>query len=213
MNDIECGKQCCVTDTGALVNLCRIELGAKRAIEWVLEDFCVCVPKKIFDEGTKYIPYDDFEGRTVYFNKIKSQVRISSASYEKIMDRQVDSLPPKERLEIDAGEKKAAAVTFEFSRIQKQYVLFVTNDFKAIPPLNIVFERTQTAFIKNGFDLLFLIVSRHPAEIPLEDLGIAIRELNRMIRDPNTDGDTTSDVLLKEYLEIIQKFPDAFSVI
>lgn len=213
MNDIECGKQCCVTDTGALVNLCRIELGAKRAIEWVLEDFCVCVPQKIFDEGRVYLPYDDYEGRKIYFNDVQSQMRISSASCEKIIDRQVDSLPPKEKSKIDQGEKKAAAVTYEFSRIQKQYVLFVTNDFKAIPPLNEIFANTQTAFIKNAFDLLFLVASRHPSEIPLDELGIAIRELNRMIRDPDKDGDTTSDQLLLDYLLIIQKFPDAFSAI
>lgn len=213
MNDIECGKQCCVTDTGALVNLCRLELGTKRAIEWVLEDFCVCVPQKIFDEGRVYLPYDDDEGRTIYFNAVQGQVRNLSASCEEIIDRQVDSLPPKEKSKIDAGEKKAAALTYEFSRIQKQYVLFVTNDFKAIPPLDVVFARTQTAFIKNAFDLLFFIASRHPDEIPLDELGIAIRELNRMIRDPDKDGDTTSDQLLLDYLLAIQKYPGAFSAI
>ena len=215
MDNFESGKQCCVTDTGALVNLSRIKIARRRAIEWVLEDFCLLIPQKIFDEGKRNFTRRDNKGRIFYFTTIQQRIYAMGEVCEIVIEQQVEGLEADLKSKIDSGEQKAAAFAFELSRKRNQYVLFVTNDFKAIPSLNQIFTTTQSAFVKNAYELLVFLASRHPSEISLGEIEIAIRELNRMERDSTKDDDVpmTPDEYMADCLRAIQNFPDAFSKI
>jgi len=210
-----CGKQYCVIDTGALVNLCRVELGTRRAIDWILNDFCVVIPGAIFDEGKHLVSPTDPDEHAHYFTVILALVRSTNPTCEIIMDDQVSHLPPAERIKIDAGEKAAAAFAFEASRVHKQYVLFVTNDFSASDPLKTIFSNVQLGILRDAYDALEFIASRHPEEIPPKALEIALRELNAMVRDPDLSLQETSipDQVLARHLQTLQKYPDVFAAI
>ena len=207
----DCGKQYCVIDTGALVNLCRVELGAKRAIEWVLDDFCVLIPQLVFNEGKIYLS-DDADERRLYFDDVQSLVQKIEEIAEIALDELIDHLPPPMKSRVDAGEKAAAAFGFEISRRYRQYILMVTNDFKATEPLQVVFSNAQIGFLRDAYDLLVFVASRHPNDLPLRTLEVALRDLNSMVRDPNISRDvpSTPDEVLAKHLQLLNKFPDTF---
>jgi hypothetical protein len=208
----DCGKGCCIIDTGALIDLCKVELSGRLAIEWVLQDFCFLIPKKIFDEGCPYASFESYAN--LYFSTIKGFVRACSETCEMIIDEQIESLPKdfKKGL-IDAGERIGAAFAFEMSRQEVQYVIFVTNDFKASPPLRYMLNLMQIGMLKDAYDILVFLASRHPNEIPLRRLDEALRHLNSVVRDssiPASEGQVPDEILLR-HLQIINKFPDAFA--
>src|SRR5437763_17189991 len=86
----ECGRGCCIIDTKALIDLCRIELSGRLAIEWVLQDFCVLIPKTIFDEGCPYASFTSYAN--LYFSKIKTFMRTVSEGSEDIIDTKIDRI-------------------------------------------------------------------------------------------------------------------------
>jgi hypothetical protein len=208
----DCGRECCIIDTGALINFCRIELGGRLAIEWVLQDFCVLIPKKIFDEGCPYASFQSYAH--LYFSTIKTYVRPVTETCEVIIDDIIESLPQGQRTLIDDGERMGAAFAFEMSRQQVQYVVFITNDFKATPPLTKMFDLMQVGMLRDAYDILVFLASRHPNEIPLGQLDVALRDLNSIVRDsskPAAAETQVPDEILLRHLQNINQFRDAFA--
>jgi len=208
----ECGKQCCIIDTGALIDLCKIELGGRLAIEWVLEDFCVLIPREIFAEGCPYASFTSFAN--LYYSTIKALARPVAETCEVIIDDQIEALPRDQKTLIDSGERMGAAFSIEMSRRQVQYVVFITNDFKATPPLQEIFDLLQIGMLRNAYDILVFLASRHPNEIPLGVLDTALRDLNSIVRDsskPSTAAAQIPDGFLLHHLQTISEFRDAFA--
>jgi len=201
------GKQCCIIDTMSLVKLCQLELGPKRAIEWLLEDFAVWIPKKVFDDGKRNLSADDDE-RTVFFNAVLPRV-VGKADdfFEECMSQHVRRLPPDKRPCVDEGEKIATALALELSRFYKQYVMLVTDDYKAEPLLRQICSTDQIGITRNAYDLLLFLRSRHPDELPIEEIEAALRELAHLSRDNSKPARIRQepDELRDQYIEILNQ--------
>ena len=201
------GKQCCIIDTMSLVKLCQLELGPKRAIEWLLEDFAVWVPKKVFDDGKHKLSDDDDE-QTVFFNAVLPRV-VGKADdfFEECMSQHVRRLPPDKRPRVDEGEKIATALALELSRFYKQYVVLVTDDYKAEPLLGEICNIDQIGIIRNAYDLLLFLRSRHSDELSIDEIEIALRELARLLRDNSKPAYILQkpDELRDQYLIILNQ--------
>lgn len=203
----DAGKQCCVFDTISLVKLCQLELGPRRAIEWLLEDFAVWIPQKVFDDGKRHLSDDDDE-RTAFFNAVLSHVaRKADDFFEECIDQHVRHLPPDERPRIDEGEGIATALALEISRFCKQYVVLVTDDYKAEPLLRQICSTDQIGITRTAYDLLLFLRSRHSDELPIEEIEAALRELARLLRDNSKPAHIPQkpDELRDQYLAILNQ--------
>jgi hypothetical protein len=202
------GKQCCIFDTVSLVKLCQLELGPKRAIEWLLDDFSVVIPKKVFDDGGHNLSDDDDE-RTVFYGKVSSQVVATADDFfEECIGRHVEQLLPCQRSCIDEGEKVAIALALEFSRFCRQYVVLVTDDYKACPLLEQICGLEQIGIVRNAYDLLLFLGSRHSDQLSVEEIEIALRELAYLLRnnsDPVAKQLQKPDELREQYISILNQ--------
>ncbi len=197
-------KQCCVFDTVSLVRFCQLELRFRRAVEWLIDDFYVCVPQKVFEEGR--LQLTSTEERKVYFKLVRPWVVYDrNHNYDSVFGRHVDRLSSQEKSSIDEGEAKAAAFALELSRIYNQYVVLVTDDYKAIPSLEKILRNDQVGLVKDSYELLLFLFSRHPKEIPLGELEAALRELTRLLRNNALPAaeEQVPDTRLLEYLRLI----------
>lgn len=205
------GKQCCILDAISLVKLCQLELGLRRAIEWLLEDFDVSIPQKVFNEGRSNIHATDDDAAALFFTAVQSRVHYESIeSCDQIIKRQVKSLPVQERTEIHNGERVAAALALKLSYSYKQYVVFVTDDLDAVSPIEKILDRDQIGLVKNSYDLLLFLASRHLGELTLDVVEIALKQLNYLLRNNSPDApkyqepDELLDVHLNEVVNLFQ---------
>jgi hypothetical protein len=201
------GKQCCIFDTVSLVKLCQIELGPKRAIEWLLEDFAVRIPEKVFADGKPYLSDDDDE-RTVFFGAVlPCVVDKADDTFEEYMSEHVERLSPDKRPQVDEGERVATALALELSRLCRQYVVFVTDDYRAKPILEGICDVDQIGVVRNAYDLLLFLSSRHSDELPIEEVEAALRELARLLRDNTKPAHFAQkpDELRDRYLTILNQ--------
>lgn len=199
-------KQCCVLDTVSLVRLCQLELGVRRAVEWLIDDFHVCLPGKVFEEGRLKLASADEQ--SIYFSVVQPQViHDRNKDYDTIFGRHVDRLPPKEKSNLDEGESRAASFALELSRTHNQYVVLVTDDYKAAPSLRKILQDDQIGLIKNSYELLLFLASRHPEQLPLGNLDKALRDLTVLLRNDKLHAPTEQepDKLLAEYLRVLQE--------
>ena len=199
-------KQCCVLDTVSLVRLCQLELGVRQAVEWLIDDFHVCLPPRVFDEGKPHLTSD--EERSVYFRAVLPRVIYDrNQGYDSLLDAHVDRLPAEKQSSIDEGETKAAAFALELSRIYDQYVVLVTDDYRSIPSLEAILLNDQVGSIKNSYELLLFLGSRHPEELPAGELEAALRDLTRLLRNETLPKSVRQkpDELLLKYLSIVQE--------
>lgn len=200
------GKQCCVIDTNSLVRLCQLELGSQRAIEWILEDFWVRIPSKVFEECQSNLSTDASE-RKVFFEKITSCVDYeNNTAYDQLFAQQVAPLTSERRSSIDEGEAKAAAYALRISRYHTQYVVFITDDYKAANSLDDLLREDQIGTVKNSYDLLLFLRSRHPELFPTGTMEVALNELNRLLRDNSATAGPFQkpDELLVPYLNKVR---------
>lgn len=201
------GKQCCIFDTMSLVKLCQLELGPKRAIEWLLEDFVIWIPKKVFDDGKHNLSDDDDE-RRVFFDTVLPRVMEKADDFfEECMNRHVRRLPPDQRPRVDEGEEIATALALELSRFYKQYVVLVTDDYKAEALLGEICSIDQIGIVRNAYDLLFFLRSRHSDELSIDEIEVALRELARLLRDNSKPAHVPQkpDKLRDQYLTILNQ--------
>jgi hypothetical protein len=205
--DEDVGKQCCIFDTVSLVKLCQLELGLRRAIEWLLDDFAIWIPQKVFDDGKRNLSDDDDE-RTVFFNAVLPRV-VGKADdfFKECMNRHVRRLPPDKRPRVDEGEEIATALALELSRFCKQYVVLVTDDYKAEPLLRQICNTDQIGITRNAYDLLLFLRSRHSDELPVEEVEAALRELARLSRDNSKPAHIRQepDELRDQYIKILNQ--------
>lgn len=207
MTDPHPGRQCCVLDTVSLVKLCQLELGTQRAIEWILDDFSVHVPQKVHEECLNNLP-DDAEVRKVYFEKVAERVDYEgNATYDHLLGRQVERLKPSQQSKIHEGEAQAAAFALKLCHRHVQYVVLVTDDRKATDPLVALLLEDQIGSVKNSYDLLLFLRSRHPEELPVGVIDVALRELSTSIRNNSPDADKFQEPeeLLVPYLEKVSE--------
>lgn len=203
-------KQCCILDTISLVGLCRLELDSRRAIEWLVDDFDVSIPQKVFDDALRYIQVDD-ETQSIFFRTVPPPVHYNTmVSCEQFLSRRIRSLPPQFIPQVDEGERAAAALALRMSRSLKQYTLLVTDDLKALDPLCITLDRHQIGIVKTSYDMLLFLASRHMIELPLEAIEIALKELNQLLRDNSRAARDSQkpDELLDKYLSILPELSD-----
>ncbi len=203
----DAGKQCCVFDTNSLVKLCQLELGPRRAIEWLLDDFAVWIPEKVFEDGINNLSDDDDE-RTVFFNAVQPRVvRQADDFFKNRVSQHVKRLPPNKRPNIDAGEEIATALALELSRFCKQYVVLATDDYKAEPLLKQYCNMDQIGIIKNAYDLLLFLRSRHSDELSVEEIEISLQELARLLRNNSISARILQkpDELRDHYITILNQ--------
>ncbi|RMG31696.1 MAG: hypothetical protein D6732_14420 [Methanobacteriota archaeon] len=166
------------------MKLCQLELGPKRAIEWILEDFEIFIPQKVFDDGRANLLDTDDETRIIFFQRVQNQVYYEDiTACEELMRDYVHRLPPPDRTHIDEGERIATALALRLSYECRQYVVLVTDDFKAIEPLRRILEEHQIGLIKNSFDLLLFLAGRYRDVLVPEEVEIALRQLTHLLRD------------------------------
>lgn len=193
-------------DTVSLVRLCQLELGVRRAVEWLIDDFHVCLPDKVFEEGRLKLASADEQ--SIYFSVVQPQViHNRNKDYDSIFGRHVDRLSPEEKSDLDEGESRAASFALDLSRAHNQYVVLVTDDYKAAPSLRKILQDDQIGLIKNSYELLLFLASRHPEELPLGNLDKALRDLNVLLRnnDLPASKEQKPDELLLEYLNVLQE--------
>jgi len=210
------GKQCCILDTISLVKLCQLELGSKKAIEWLIEDFQVSIPKKVFEDGRRHISEaDDEEAQAVFFRNVQQYVHYGKYnSCEKLIaECGITALwqyaSGEDKPHVDEGERVAAALALRLGYEYRQYVIFVTDDLKAIPLLKMILGGIsyQVGSVKNSYDLLLFLASRHPDEFPPNGMEIPLRQLNYLLRNnsPDAEPHQKPDELLGKYLDTLKK--------
>lgn len=193
-------------DTVSLVRLCQLELGFRRAMEWLIDDLHVCLPDKVFEEGRLQLASADEQ--SFYFSTVQPRVIYDrDKNYESIFERHVDRLPAGEKAKVDEGEKGAASFALELSRAHNQYVIFVTDDYKAASSLRDILRYDQVGLIKNSYELLLFLASRHPKELSLGELDRALRQLNQLLRNNHLPAtkEQKPDELLLEYLNVLRE--------
>jgi hypothetical protein len=193
-------------DTVSLVKLCQLELGVRRAVEWLIDDFHVCLPDKVFEEGRLQLASAD--DQSFYFGTIQPRVIYDrNENYDSVFGRHVDRLPGGEKSNLDEGETRAASIALELSRVHNQYVVLVTDDHKAALSLQNILRDDQVGLIKNSYELLLFLASRHPEELPMGELDAALRQLNWLLRNNDLPAaiEQKPDELLLEYLGVLQE--------
>jgi hypothetical protein len=93
------------------------------------------------------------------------------------------------------------------SRAHGQYVIFVTDDYKAASSLQNILRDDQIGLVKNSYELLLFLASRHPEQLSLGELDKALRQLNRLLRNNDLPAAKMQkpDELLLECLKILQE--------
>ena len=234
MLDCQPGKQCCIIDTISLVKLCRLELGNKRAIEWLLEDFCIFIPRKVFEEGRRNIKNVNVgkeakagnkyqKGKTPHRN-IKNvsihEEREDTKKFLKIaqdcvhngnMDACIELISrcvQEQKFKIDEGEKIAAALALKMSLVHRQFIIFLTDDFRAIEPLEKLLNIYKIGKVINSYDILIFLLAHHPVELKPEDVEIALKGLTQLLRNNDMPAyeEQKPDDLLYEYLFKLEKY-------
>lgn len=211
------GKQCCVIDTVSLVRLCQIELGQKRVIEWILEDFTLAIPQTVFDEGRRNITNDDDIAHTLFFNDIQTHIDYSDLRYCKnCLDNYLEILTIQERRCVDEGEAIAAGLALKLSFVHKGIVLLVTDDFKAIPHLENFLGVYHAGIVKNSYSLLLFLSVSHYGDFSVEDTVNALKDLNSVLRNNDLKVSQHSqkpDELLEEAVKNINRYRLLYSSI
>lgn len=210
-------KQWCIVDTISLVSLCRLELGSRRVLEWLLDDFDVSIPPKVFNDAASYIrdmrriddeTQIDDEAQSIFFRRLPQLVhRNTMVSCDYFLSRRIGDLPPEFTRYVHEGERIATALALKLSRSFKQYILLVTDDLKALEPLYIILDRNQIGIVKTSYDMLLFFASRHMIELSPEEIEIALRGLNYLLRDNSKPAHVPQkpDELLDKYLAMISK--------
>jgi hypothetical protein len=221
-------KQCCVFDTDSLIRLCLLELGTRRVIEWLLDDFTVRIPKIVFDEGLANIGKNLIEAQRAYGNDDETgDLLVQDIDHVKTFFRnRVDKLvqrkkpkaseklissrvPAQHKSNVHRGEKSAAALALELAYSHRQYVVFVTDDLSASEPLEAILSDCQVGMLKNSFDLLLFLATRHrhTRKLTLRQVQIALKQLNYISRDnsPSAPANQDPDVLWRRYAREVEK--------
>jgi len=198
-------RQVCIIDAVSIVALCRIEIGLKRAIEWLLDDFAIRLWKAAWDEAQKHVPkLDDDEAKRLFFMTCPSYM------YPGNLSEAIEFLDPhvKSYGRIGKGERECASLALEMSRLQTQYVILVTDDFKAHPVISPAFMEHQVGNVYSSYDLLTFIYTRHPRDITRVSYEYSIKDLTAILleRQP-LDRETMlrPEQELIEYLERLKK--------
>jgi hypothetical protein len=120
----------------------------------------------------------------------------------------VNHLPREARPRVDEGEKIAAALALELSRFCRQYVVLVTDDYKAKAPLEEICYVDQIGIIRNAYDLLLFLGSRHSDELSFTEIETALLQLTQLLRDNTIPAARISqkpDELRNDYLNILRQ--------
>lgn len=194
-------KQFCIIDAISIVALCRIEIGLKRAIEWLLDDFAISLCEAALDEAERHIKgLDDEEAKYLFF-RIKT--------YKEKLRNAIEFLDPhvKNFGRIHKGERKSASLALELSRLHPQYVILVTDDFRAHCVIGDVFRKHQIGNVYSSYDLLAFIYTRH-TDIPPFSYEQSVKGLTAiLLEDQPRDRERMQEPELKEleYLELLKK--------
>ena len=197
-------RQVCIIDAVSIVALCRIEIGLKRAIEWLLDDFAIRVWKAAWDEAQKHVPkLDDDEAKRLFF------ITCPGYMYPGNLSEAIEFLDPhvKSYGRIGKGERECASLALEMSRLQTQYVILVTDDFKAHPVISPAFMEHQVGSVYSSYDLLTFIYTRH-REISPVHYEHSIRDLTSiLLEDQPRDWEMmqTPEEKALEYLKLLER--------
>jgi hypothetical protein len=208
----EPGKQCCILDTNSLLFLSQVEIGSISAIEWILQDFTMAIPKIVFDDGKLNIPDENDELRSLFFRKIQPTISYVSDYFVDNISKLTSHLEKKDQSNIDEGEKEALSLALELSRSHKQYVLLITDDLKAFGLLQKFVKDDQIGILINSFDLILFLASRHADQIPIASVPEAMKQLNYLWRNNSPDAPKYQepDGLFLQYESLIPKLSLGF---
>jgi len=189
-----------VIDTVSLVNLCFIEIGDFRAIEWLINEFDVLTTSKVYKDGLSYINQsDDEEAHDIYTTKI-SEIRYDENSCNKYVDQVLSEV--EESQEVDRGEKTALSLALRLSMRDSIYVVFVTDDYKALGPISEVLADHGCGVAVTGFYVIRQIGMLNSRHISIEEIEIASRSLMSGVRD----SDEGTHTLQKPEKLFVQSF-------
>ena len=197
-------KQFCIIDAISIVALCRIEIGLKRAMEWLLDDFAICLWKEAWDEARRHVPkLDDEEAKRLFLTDCQLH------SYRENLSEAIEFLDPhvKSFGKIDKGERESASLALELSRLHPQYVILVTDDFRAHPVIFNAFREHQIGGVYSSYDLLTFIYTRH-TDIPRFSYKQSIRDLTAILLEdqpPDREKMTVPEEKLLQYLKLLQR--------
>lgn len=196
-------KQFCIIDAISIVALCRIEIGLKRAMEWLLDDLAISLCKTALDEAEPYISkLDDEEAKRVF-------TACQLSSYRGNLKKAIEFLDPhvKNFGRIGPGERESASLALELSRLHTQYVTLVTDDFRAHPVIGEAFCKHQIGGVYSSYDLLTFIYTRH-TDIPHFTCEQSIKDLTAILLEgqpADREKRTVPDEKLLQYLELLQR--------
>lgn len=170
-------KQVCIIDAISIVALCRIEIGPKRAMRWLLDDLVVSLWKEACDEAERYIKrLDDEEAKYLFFTDCRLQ------TYKEKLESAIEFLDPHVRNfgRIHKGERESASLALQLSRLHTQYVILVTDDFRAHCVISDAFIKHQVGGVYSSYDLLTFIYTRHN-DIPRFSYKQSIKDLTAIL--------------------------------
>lgn len=198
-------KQVCIVDAISIVALCRIEIGFKRAIQWLLDDFAIFLSEEAWDEARRHVPkLDDDEAKRLFFIDCKSHI------YWKDLSETIDFFDPHIESfgKIHNGERESASLALETSRLRTHYVILVTDDFDAHPVILPAFIEHQVGSVYSSYDLLLFIYTRHNKHITRDRCESSIKELTHiLLEDQPRDRERMQvpEQKLVEYLGLLKK--------
>lgn len=175
-----------VLDTISLVKFCIIEIGTLKVIEWMRKDFKIITSPKAYQDGRRHITRSDNQEAEMIYHRMKD---IQHADLSPCLDYVTECLSEmKEGDKVDEGEKTALALAVRTALSEKEYVLFITDDYKALNPIKKVLSIHGVGVAKSGFYILRQIGMLNSSEIAIEDVDVALRSLQNELRDNGKPG-------------------------
>lgn len=144
----------------------------------------------------------------MFFDKVIACVDYEAdASYDHLFRRQVDRLPAEQQSRIHEGETKAGAFALQLSHRHTQYLIFVTDDYKAIDSLRHLLREDQIGSVKNSYDLLLFLRSRHSNMLSAGATEVALKDLTQLLRNNSSTAPAFQkpDEMIIPYLEKIRE--------
>jgi hypothetical protein len=203
LNEQERWKQLCVLDAVTISNLCKVELKDKKAIQWVIADFRIVFPDYVYHKEAKNYVGDDQEAEIIFKHLTK---HISKERIDPKMKGIVTSSFD-ENQKINRGELEAATLALKLSRLSLHYIILVTDDFKAQPPITEAFYHQQVGSVYSSYDLLLFLYTRHKNELARRDVEKAIADLTALYPDqtPRNQPAPIPQQKQREYLKQLEK--------
>ena len=179
-----------MTDANSLAWLCRLEIGTRRAIEWLGDNYSIKITEVVFNEAKNNIPYTEDDALS-YLEGLRSHIDRELWYYDEKFDSRLENLPPSVKghgKRVDKGERTAGILALKTSRRNEYPITLITDDNDATEPLEHIFEIEKIGPVEDSFGMLRYIWSRNSEKIAKRSINIALQDLKSFM-----SGDRTPD--------------------